>query len=156
MTPLPTAHPTASQPLWENPPSRAEVRIVEELYAVGDGAPPIRRQVLGARLGLDVADQLEEMGIYDASSMSVEDTRELIELATEQLESEEKEAVAVAKDGGAAAKNEPDVGYTSRALPAVAAVVSKVAPAVLKSAPKLASLSKLTKVILSAVFLYKT
>ncbi|CAN0246322.1 unnamed protein product, partial [Ectocarpus sp. 12 AP-2014] len=130
-------------PLWQNPPSRAEVRIIEELYAVGDGAPPIRRQVLGARLGLDVADQLEEMGIYDASSMSLEDTRELIELATEQLESEEKEAAA--KDGRAGAKEEPDVGYTSRALPAVAAVVSKVAPAVLKGAPKLASLSKLTK-----------
>lgn len=109
--------------------------------------------MLGARLGLDVADQLEEMGIYDASSMSLEDTRELIELATEQLESEEKEAAA--KDAGEAAKKEPDVGYTSRALPAVAAVVAKVAPAVLKSAPKLASLSKLTKVILSASFLCK-
>lgn len=71
---------------WKNPPTRAEIRIVEELYAMGEGAPPIRQQVLGARLGLDVADQLEEMGIYDASNMTQEDARELTSKATEQYE----------------------------------------------------------------------
>lgn len=142
---------TPSQPTWENPPTRAEMRIIEELYAFGDGAPAIRRQVLGARLGLDVADQLEEMGIYDASAMTLQDTRELLKLAAVQLEEEEKEdAVELAggkATGTATATEEEDVaGQTSRALPAIAAVLAKAAPVLLKSAPKLAKLTKLTKV----------
>lgn len=44
---------------------------------------------MSVRLGLDVADELEEMGIYDASTMTVEDTRLLIGRATTQLEEEE-------------------------------------------------------------------
>ncbi|CAM9960935.1 unnamed protein product, partial [Hapterophycus canaliculatus] len=38
-----------------------------------------------------------------------------------------------------------DVGQTSRALPAIAAVLAKAAPVILKSAPKLAKMTKLTK-----------
>lgn len=136
------------QPVWKNPPSRAEIRIIEELYAVGDGAPAIRRQVLGARLGLDVADQLEEMGIYDASAMTLQDTRELLKLAGEQLAEEEKEAAKpTGKEAGATVD---DSGQTPRALPAIAAVLAKAAPVVLKSAPKLAKLTKLTKVFVPA------
>lgn len=71
---------------WKNPPTRAEVRIVEELYSIGEGAPAIRQQVLGARLGLDVADQLEEMGIFDASTMTQQDARELTNAATEEAD----------------------------------------------------------------------
>lgn len=41
--------------------------------------------MLGVRLGLDVADQLEEMGIFDASTMTAEDARKLTEMAEQQL-----------------------------------------------------------------------
>lgn len=70
---------------WENPPSRGEIRIIEELFAVGQGAPLIRQHVLGVRLGLDVAEQLEDMGIYESSALTPSDTRKLSHLAHQQL-----------------------------------------------------------------------
>lgn len=84
-----------SQKPWKNPPTRAEIRVIEELYAIGEGAPAIRQQVLNVRLTLDVADQLEDMGIYNASTMTQEDTRRLTELATEQLEATVSSALPV-------------------------------------------------------------
>lgn len=91
LQPAPTPPP---QTPWEHPLSSAEIRIVEELYAVGEGAPAIRQQVLSIRLGLDVAEQLEEMGIYDAGTMTPADRRQLIELVLEQLAKDEAEAAA--------------------------------------------------------------
>lgn len=87
---------TPPQKPWEHPPSSAEIRIVEELYAVGEGAPMIRQQVLGVRLGLDVAEQLEDMGIYDAATMTSVDARHFTCLAYKQLRKEEAEAEAAA------------------------------------------------------------
>ncbi|CAM9286827.1 unnamed protein product, partial [Laminaria digitata] len=134
---------------WKNPPTRAEVRIVEELYAIGEGAPAIRQQVLSVRLGLDVADQLEEMGIFDASTMTAEDARTLTNLATQQLIAE-KEKVA-ARMGKLNIKAPPLVedapppdGSTARALPALAGIAARLAPTLLKAVPKLTKLTKLT------------
>lgn len=93
LPPLFAGHVHTQKP-WKNPPTRAEVRIVEELYAIGEGAPAIRQQVLSVRLRLDVADQLEEMGIFDASTMTAEDARTLTDLATQQLNAEKEKVTA--------------------------------------------------------------
>lgn len=57
------------QNTFDNPPTVTEIRIIEELYAIGEGAPPIRAQVLAFRMSLDVADELETRRIYDASQV---------------------------------------------------------------------------------------
>lgn len=61
-----------NQNTFDNPPTGTELRIIQELYSVGEGAPAIRAQVLGFRMSLDVADELENMGIYDASQVILE------------------------------------------------------------------------------------
>ncbi|CAM9095802.1 unnamed protein product, partial [Laminaria digitata] len=129
---------------WANPPTRAEIRIIQELYAFGEGAPIIRRQVLSVRLGLDVADQLEEMGIFDASAMTPEDTRKLTDLATVQLKQEQEEAASAAQQQSAEEDAPASVGSTPRALPGLVAIAAKLAPTVLKVLPKLSALTKLT------------
>lgn len=103
--PVPT---TPSQTPWEHPPSSAEIRIVEELYAVGEGAPIIRQQVLGVRLSLDVAEQLEDMGIYDASTMTSADVRRLTDFAQEQLRKEEASQATAAAAAAESEKAEED------------------------------------------------
>lgn len=57
--------------------------------------------MLSVRLGLDVADQLEEMGIFDASAMTPEDTRKLTDLATVQLKQEQEEAASAVQQQSA-------------------------------------------------------
>lgn len=95
---------------WKNPPTRVEIRIIEELYSFGEGAPPIRQQVLDVRLGLDVADQLEDMGIYDASNLTMEDTRILVGQAITQLEQEEAADAEAATKAADEAAEEAEVG----------------------------------------------
>ncbi|CAM9461459.1 unnamed protein product, partial [Ectocarpus fasciculatus] len=76
---------------FDNPPTSTELRIVKELYSIGDGAPPIRAQVLHYRMSLDVADELENMGIYDASQITASDQRRLLLRAKDKVEAEEEE-----------------------------------------------------------------
>lgn len=64
-----TLSATKKQKAYDNPPTVTEIRIIEELYSIGEGAPPIRAQVLGFRMSLDVADELESIAIYDASQV---------------------------------------------------------------------------------------
>eukprot|EP00903_Cladosiphon_okamuranus_P018216 g16755.t1 len=134
---------------WKNPPTRAEIRIIEELYSVGEGAPAIRQQVLDARLGLDVADELEDMGIYDATEFTLEDIRILVGRATTQLEQEEaagaKEAAKAA--GEAEVERRPFAG-SSRARRRCGEGRSyrcKAPSLRRKAAPKLTKLTKLIK-----------
>lgn len=56
--------------------------------------------MLSVRLGLDVADQLEEMGIFDASTMTPEDARQLTNLATKQLAEEQANSISAAGKAG--------------------------------------------------------
>lgn len=74
---------TTPQTPLKHPLSSAEIRIVKKLYAIGEGAPMIRQQVLDCGLGLDVAEQLEKAEIYDATARG--DTGRLISLAVEKL-----------------------------------------------------------------------
>lgn len=80
---VPSVPTTPPQTPLKHPLSSAEIRIVKVLYAVGEGAPMIRQQVLDCHLGLDVSEQLEEAEIYDATARG--DTGHLISLAVEKL-----------------------------------------------------------------------
>eukprot|EP00752_Nemacystus_decipiens_P016983 g15208.t1 len=142
---------------FDNPPTLTEIRIIEELFAIGEGAPPIRAQVLAFRMTLDVADELETRRIYDASQMTEADRRTLLFLAQERVrEAEDAEGGEEDEDSKpgvttpafqaiaaqAQARTEPPE-IRSRAIPALAGVAaSAAAKAVL---PKLISgASKLT------------
>lgn len=62
----------ASQPAMPATPtlSKGEVRVLENLYAVGPDAPPIRKQAIDFGLGLDAAGQLEEEGVLTSSDLT--------------------------------------------------------------------------------------
>eukprot|EP00903_Cladosiphon_okamuranus_P009929 g9426.t1 len=135
---------------FENPPTVTEIRIIEELYSIGEGAPAIRAQVLAFRMSLDVADELESRRIYDASEMTEADQRRLLFRAQQRVE-DAKDAEDAVEDGdsksGIAASAftyptaqartvEPEI--RSRAIPALAGVAAKTV------LPKLFSASKLT------------
>eukprot|EP00752_Nemacystus_decipiens_P018566 g16645.t1 len=142
---------------FDNPPTLTEIRIIEELFAIGEGAPPIRAQVLAFRMTLDVADELETRRIYDASQMTEADRRRLLFLAQQRVQdAEDAEGGEEDEDSKpgvttpafqaiaaqAQARTEPPE-IRSRAIPALAGVAaSAAAKAVL---PKLISgASKLT------------
>ncbi|CAM9586326.1 unnamed protein product [Ectocarpus fasciculatus] len=96
--------PDGVKNVFDNPPTSTELRIVKELYSVGDGAPAIRAQVLSYRMSLDVADELENMGIYDASQITATDQRSLLLRAQEKVEAEEREAEELAAERLAASQ----------------------------------------------------
>eukprot|EP00752_Nemacystus_decipiens_P002572 g2410.t1 len=62
----------AAIPAVKLPPalSRGEVHVLENLYAVGADAPPIRKQAIDFGLGLDAAGQLEREGILTSSKLT--------------------------------------------------------------------------------------
>ncbi|CAM9438579.1 unnamed protein product [Sphacelaria rigidula] len=130
--------------VYDNPPTSVELRIVKELFSVGEGTPPIRAQVLSYRMDLDVADELEEMGIYDARMITQTDERRLILRAKEKLEEEEAEEAA--REQAEAERLVATPRSTSRALPALAAVATQLGALAAGALPKLGTLSRLTSI----------
>eukprot|EP00903_Cladosiphon_okamuranus_P010618 g10041.t1 len=67
-----SAAKAAAIPVVKPPPalSRGEVKVLQDLYAVGGDAPPIRKQAIDFGLGLDAAGQLESEGILTSSNLT--------------------------------------------------------------------------------------
>lgn len=68
--------------------TRGQLNIVAELFASGDGVPKVRKQVLEARLDLDVADQLERRKIFSVLQITAPMIRSLstsLEVSKENL-----------------------------------------------------------------------